>query len=167
SKRFIPIHNPCSNLKLKSGIFNMDLFLNNNFKVTLGSDGSASNNSLDLLNDAKTSILVMNYFSNNNISALEYYKMMSINAAQALGFNNLGMIKEGYLADLITFDLNDLSLNPINDIFENIIYSLGSKSISDVMINGHFTILNKEFMEIDYQNELDLFKQRHQAFLNK
>ncbi|MEG2669674.1 MAG: amidohydrolase [Oscillospiraceae bacterium] len=91
------VHNPISNLKLASGVADVPELVKNGVNVALGTDGAASNNNLDLFEEIKmTGILHKGIKKDPTIlPAFEVLKMATVNGAVALGYDNLGVIKEG------------------------------------------------------------------------
>lgn len=139
--------NPSSNLYLGSGIAPLFAFKNKNINVSLGTDGAASNNSLDLF---KEIFLAKNLQSGllNNASLMTNFdclKMATINGAKALGFSNLGLIKKGYLADLIIVNLKDLNMQPNFNILSNLVNSATGRNVILTMINGNIVYDNGKF----------------------
>jgi len=146
-------HCPIANLKLASGsIAPIKEFFENNINLCLGTDGPASNNSLNLLESAKIAILLQKnlYKDASILSADHALYMLTEGGAKALGINS-GSIKEGKLADLVFFDLNSPELVPFSNSAAWIIYSASSASITDLLINGKFVLKDKKLLTINKQ----------------
>lgn len=88
----------------------------------------------------------------------EAVKMATINGAKALGINNLGIIKEGYLADLIMINLNKPNLIPNHNIHSNIVFSANGSEVEYVIINGKIIMRKAEFLNIDKERIMYEFK---------
>ena len=137
-------YNPVSNLKLVSGIMPMKELLEAGELVSLGTDGAQSNNSLDLLKDLKTGILLQkqHYQDATFLSAKEALKMVTINGAKALGMEHeIGSLEKGKKADLIALDgkktnLNPLHINHANNVYSAVVYAADGSDVSDVIVNG-------------------------------
>ncbi|MBZ9572327.1 amidohydrolase [Patescibacteria group bacterium] len=132
------VYNPCSNLKLAVGqIFPYKKFKENKVNVCLGTDGPASNNSLDMFLEMKTASLLQKHQEKNPtvLPAKEVIKIATQNGAKALKINT-GKIKEGKLADLILIDLNQVSLKPGHNFISDIVYSASGNCVSDMICNG-------------------------------
>lgn len=131
------ITNPSSNLKLASGIADIEKYTQKGLKIAIGTDGAASNNSLDMLKEIYLTA-VLSKVKNYNpaaLSAKEVLKMAIYNGAQALGIST-GVLEVGSDADItaISFDLPNMQ--PINNIINNVVYSATSKNIVLTIIKG-------------------------------
>ena len=96
------MYNPSSNLKLASGFTPINKLLKNKIIVGIGTDGDSSNNNQDILEEIHIGGIVNKAIEMNEkvVPAIEMLKMATINGATSLGLKNLGVIKEGFLADL-------------------------------------------------------------------
>jgi 5-methylthioadenosine/S-adenosylhomocysteine deaminase len=130
------VHNPCSNMKLASGIFPWQK-VKGKINVCLGTDGPASNNSLDMFEEMKFGVLLQKINSMNPtaISVKDIFQMATKKGAKALRINS-GEIKVGKLADLILIDLNKVQTLPHYDLISNLVYSGGGCCVSDVICDG-------------------------------
>jgi len=101
-------HNMKSNLKLGSGIFPLGEVLKNSINVSLGTDGAASNNQLDIWDEMKTAALVHKGIQKDPTvaGASEMLRMATFGGARSLGFDKVGKIQEGWKADLAVVDLD-------------------------------------------------------------
>ena len=145
--------NPSSNLYLGSGVAPIYSYLNNGINVCLGTDGPASNNSLNMF---KEMFLVKNLQSGimnqpDAISAMQTLEIATINGAKALNYDNLGMIKEGYLADIIMIDIHNINMQPKEKFVSNLVSSAGVENVLLTMVNGK--ILYKDGL---FTNSYDL-----------
>lgn len=129
---------PASNLKLASGIAPLSTFLKEGINVALGTDGPASNNSLDMFKEMYLAATLQKVISKDAsvMPAFEVLKMATVNAAKAMGLNDADVLKEGKLADLILIDLTKPNMQPINNIVTNLVYAGNSNNIKLTMING-------------------------------
>ena len=126
-------HNPASNLKLGSGIANLKAMEQNGVNICLGTDGSASNNKLDMFREMYlASVLQKAIFNDATLfPPQKVINMATKNGAKALLYNNLGEIKVGYLADIILVENNC-----INDIKSDLVYASGVGNVLFTMVNG-------------------------------
>ncbi|MFW6040385.1 MAG: amidohydrolase [Thermoplasmatota archaeon] len=129
-------HNPVSNMKLGVGKpMKYPSFKKNNILVTLGTDGCASNNNLDMLEEAKIAAIQQKMLGDSTVlPADEAFEMITKNGAIALKTGG-GEIKEGKAADLILIEKDVRSVpghNPISDL----IYAMNGSSVTDVIIDG-------------------------------
>ena len=130
-------HCPISNFKLKSGMMAFQKLHQKGITVTLGTDGSASNNSLSILQEMKVCALNAKTQAKDSKagSAEDILKAATINGAKAFGID-AGEIKEGKLADFILFDLNHYLFLPNYNLISNIVYSAQNDCVTDVFCDG-------------------------------
>jgi 5-methylthioadenosine/S-adenosylhomocysteine deaminase len=135
------VYNPTSNMKLASGVFPWVKIKERKINVCLGTDGPASNNSLNLFSEMKIGALLQKIENKDPtaISAKEIFQMATRNGAKALRIN-AGEIKVGRLADLVLIDLNKIEMFPNYDLISNLVYSDPKNCISDVICNGKILI---------------------------
>ena len=143
--------NMTSNLKLGSGIPPLTKFLEAGINVTLGTDGCASNNNLNMFEEIHLAALLYKglYKDPTLVKAHEVVNMATVNGAKALTSKPCGAIKEGCLADMILVDLSAIHLNPINDINALICYCMQGSDVDTVIINGKVLMKGKAFTSID------------------
>lgn len=129
---------PGSNLKLASGIAPVKKYLDEGLLVGIGTDGPSSNNCLDMFKEMQLVINLAKVQSNdvNAISAYDVLKMATVNGAKILGFNDADTLEVGKLADIIEIDLSRPSMQPINNVINNLVYSGGKDVIKLTMVNG-------------------------------
>ena len=130
-------HCPISNFKLKSGMMAFQKLHQKGITITLGTDGSASNNSLSILQEMKVCALNAKTQAKDSKagSAEDILKAATVNGAKAFGID-AGEIKEGKLADFILFDLNHYLFLPNYNLFSNIVYSAQNDCVTDVFCDG-------------------------------
>jgi 5-methylthioadenosine/S-adenosylhomocysteine deaminase len=131
------IYNPTSNLKLASGIFPYKKVKEKGINVCLGTDGPASNNSLNFFFEMKIGSLIQKIKEKDPkiLPAKEILEIATKNGARALKINS-GQIKEGKLADLILIDLNQISFQPGHDFISDLVFSASRDCVSDVICDG-------------------------------
>lgn len=132
------VHNPVSNLKLASGIAPIPTLLKKGINVALGTDGASSNNNLDLFEEMKlTGILHKGVQQDPTLlPAIEVLKMATVNGAKALGYDDLGLLQEGYLADLILLDFNQPQFQPNHNTISNLVYGARGSDVVYTIIDG-------------------------------
>ncbi len=137
------IHNPISNMKLSSGAFKYSQVHNKGIQILLGTDGSASNNNLDMFEEMKVASILDKLISGNptSLPAHEVLDMATINAAQAFNLD-CGEIKEGKLADLILVNLNSISMTPLYHAESNLVYSMNGYNVDTTICNGKILMQN-------------------------
>lgn len=135
-------HCPSSNLKLASGIAPIQKYLDNGINVALGTDGAASNNALNMLNEIRLAALLSKgvTLDPTAISAQAALEMATINGAKALGLDHIiGKIKTGYSADLVFFETKSPNMQPLpTSLASAIVYSADRANITHTMVAGEF-----------------------------
>lgn len=155
-------HCPKSNLKLASGIAHTDAYLKAGINVSIGTDGTASNNTLDMVEEMRFAALLAKgvYDNPEAINARTALRMATINGANALGLGHLtGSLEVGKRADLILIHANASNMIPMYDEYSAIVYALNSKNIRSSMVNGKWIMLNREVLNIDKEETMDVVKQ--------
>lgn len=143
--------NACSNAKLASGIAPVSKMLRQGIKLAVGSDGPSSNNALDMFREMYMIIATqkLNDKDASSTDAIEILKASTIGSAHCMGLYDCDVIDVGKKADLTVIDMHKPSMQPINNILKNIVYS-GSKDIVKMtMVNGKILYENGEFKNID------------------
>ena len=150
-------HCPTSNMKLASGgVMPLVELLEYNANISLGTDGVASNNNMDILEQMKiTSLLHKAHRWDPTVADLNTVLKMGINS-QSIGFEN---------NDIILIDLGAPHLRPIHNIKSNIVYSANGNDVDTVIINGKILMENKKFVFEDkfinnIYNNVDIIKEK-------
>ena len=133
------VHCPESNLKLASGLCPVQKLMDHGINVTIGTDGAASNNDLDLFGELKTAAMVAKVVAGDAsaLSAHRALEMATLSGARALGREQeLGSLVAGKLADLIAVDLSDPFLQPVYDPASHLVYSNHGRAVSHSWIHG-------------------------------
>ena len=143
--------NPVSNLKLANGVAPVPKMLKAGVKIALGTDGAASNNSLNMLRELSTLALIHKGINHDAlaITAREGLEIATKNGVRAMGYDNLGEIKPGYIADLTILDLDRPNMQPVNDPVAAPVYSANGSEVETVIVGGEILMENREFLTID------------------
>ncbi len=137
------VHNPCSNMKLASGIFPSEVVLEKDLKVVLGTDGASSNNNLDMREEMKFAALLAKVrYGADVLPAARVLQWATRDAAQAFGLE-AGEIAEGKLADGIIVDMSNDRLIPNHNLLSNWVYAADSSAIDSVLCDGRFLMENR------------------------
>ena len=142
-------HCPHSNLKLGSGLAPISEMLDSGINLGIGTDGSASNNQLNLLQETRTAALLAKGKSHNAaaFNAHQALHAMTMGGAIALGKEQeIGSIKTGKQADLVLINMNDPALKPVYDPISQLIYAAGKSNISDVWIAGQHVVHRQQLV---------------------
>jgi len=129
---------PSSNLKLGSGIAPLFAMQNAGINIALGTDGAASNNSLDMFKEMFLAATLQKAVLNDAsiLTAKQVLQMATKNGARAIGMPNIGEIKAGYKADIILVSTTEPHWHPHNNLLSHLVYSARSSDVVLTMING-------------------------------
>ena len=147
-------HNPVANMKLGMGYADTPRLLNEGLKVSLGTDGPASNNTLDLIETMKFAALINKTLKRDPTvtSAREVFKMATYYGAINLGYKDLGIIDKGYLADIVLVDFQKPHLTPVYDVYSHLVYAAKSSDVDTVIIDGKIVYEDKRFIGVDVED---------------
>jgi 5-methylthioadenosine/S-adenosylhomocysteine deaminase len=136
------VHNPTSNLKLASGVAPISQLLAQGALIALGTDGAASNNTLDILKEARLAALLQKSYTGDatRIPANLALQMATTNGAAALGLEGTGKIEAGLKADLVIIDREKPHMYPHFDPVSAIIYSSQSSDVETVLVDGKVVV---------------------------
>lgn len=151
-KRVSVVTNPASNMKLGNGFAPVDKMLKAGINVCLGTDGAASNNSLNMFHELSLLTLIHKGVNKTPqcISAREGFRIATINGAKALGLEKeIGSIEVGKKADLAILNLNTPSLTPRNNLIAGLSYSANGSEVETVIIDGKITMENRKVLTMD------------------
>jgi 5-methylthioadenosine/S-adenosylhomocysteine deaminase len=145
-------HCPSSNLKLSSGIARVADMLAAGVNVSIGTDGPASNNDLDLFHEAQLAALVQKGVSGDPtvLPAEQVFSMLTIDGARAVGLaDQVGSLEVGKLADLAVIDFDAASLTPCYDLYSHFIYAMSTAAVCHVMIHGKLVMQDRQLLTLD------------------
>jgi len=149
-------HNPSSNLKLGSGIAPVRKYADKGMRITIGTDGASSNNNLNMLEEVNLAALLCRGQSldANALTAADMVKAATREGALAQGRTDCGLIKEGFRADFIVFDLDKEHLTPDYDTLANIVFSAQSSDICMTVCDGEVICKDGEALFIDEEETI-------------
>ena len=157
-------HNPCSNMKLASGISPVSKMIENGVCVAIGTDGASSNNNLDLIEELKTASLLqkVSTLDPKVLSSDEAIEMATIKGAEALGLDSeIGSIEVGKKADIILIDTNSANMTPdSSSLSSNVVYSANGSNVDTTICNGKILMENKKLTALD---EDEIYAKARQA----
>lgn len=138
---------PGSNLKLASGIAPLTYYYQKGINIALGTDGPASNNSLDMFKEMYLAATLQKVTNNDprSIPAFEILKMATVNGAKAMGLDNADILAVNKYADIIMIDLHKPNMQPINNIVTNLVYAGSKDNVILTMINGKILYQNGQY----------------------
>lgn len=141
------ITNPASNLKLASGIAPLVKLKKAGVKIALGTDGPASNNSLNMWKEMYLATALQKH-AEKDASALPAEDVLSAalaGGAKAMRLNDCDCLEVGKKADFIMIDLNAPNMRPLNNIVKNLVYAGSAANVKLTVINGNILYENGEF----------------------
>ena len=146
-------HNPQSNMKISSGVAPVERMRAAGALVTVATDGTCSNNDLDLWEELRTAAFLQKSATGNPtaLPAWETLRMATANGARAMGCadGELGVLREGALADLIVVDLQKPHLQPIHDVVSNLVYCGKASDVDTVVVDGRIVVENRRIEGVD------------------
>lgn len=163
-KRGVKIaHNPTSNMKISSGIAPVAQYSADGMHTSIGTDGCCSNNDLDMWEEMRNASLLAKVSTMNPMSlpAYEVLKMATVWGAEAIGHQGeLGVIKEGALADIIIIDMLKPHLQPINNLISDLVYCCKASDVESVIVDGRIVVRNRK---IEGVNLSELYRRAVEA----
>lgn len=162
-------HNPGSNLKLGSGIAPLSELLQKGALVSLGTDGAASNNNLDMIEELRLSALLPKGINCDPtaLPAEDALKMATINGFQSLFLEKgLGSLQAGTAADLVMINLKKPHYFPLHNPLSHIVYSAAAADVEMVMVGGRVLFENGELKTIDEEKVFFEVRQRSVRLLD-
>jgi len=144
-------HNPGSNLKLASGVARVPELLKAGVTVSLGTDGPASNNNLDMFEEIRLAALIHKGVSGDPtaVPALEALRMGTEYGAKSLYLENTGKLAAGMKADMVAVNTDQAHFLPRTDYISHIVYSAGPKDVEHVWVDGKQIVRNGECLTLD------------------
>jgi 5-methylthioadenosine/S-adenosylhomocysteine deaminase len=138
-------------MKLASGISPVIELLNSGVVVGLGTDGAASNNNLDMMEEAHSAALLQKVATGDPMAlpAFAALRMATTDGALALGLEDVGLIKPGLKADLILVDFRRPHLYPRHDLYAHLVYAAQSADVDTVIINGEIVMAGRQVLTMD------------------
>lgn len=150
-------HTPQSEMKLASGIARVPAMLEAGIAVGLGTDGAASNNVLDILEEAKATALLHKVVASDPtvLDANTVVRMATIEAARSLGMGDeIGSLETGKRADVIILDTDAPHAVPCYDPCSHITYVMKAADVSTVIIEGRVVMDGRRLATIDEEKAM-------------
>lgn len=150
-------HNPTSNLKLASGIAPVNEMLEQGVNVGIGTDGTASNNDLDMFTEIHLTALLAKTATNDptTVPAKQALLMATRMGAQACHIDDItGSLEVGKRADIITLNQNGIHNTPAfrhdpDSVYAQVVYASKSTDVQDVMCNGRWLMRERQLQTVD------------------
>ncbi|MCM1180084.1 MAG: amidohydrolase [Clostridium sp.] len=147
AKNIYVVTNPSSNLKLASGIAPLKEYIERGIKVAIGTDGPASNNSLNFFKEMYLSagLQKVKYQDAAALASYEVLRMACVNGARMLGLTECDSLAVGKQADIIMIDLLKPNMQPMNHFVNNLVYSGSNENVIMTMIAGKIVYVNGRY----------------------
>jgi len=145
-------YNPVANMKLAQGTARIKDLMDLGVTVGIGTDGPASNNSLDMFESMKIAVLLQKHFYKDPtvMPAQMVLKMGTIDGARALGLEKtVGTLEAGKKADIILLDFMKPHLTPIHDPYASIVYSAHGSDVDTVIVDGKVLMEKRKVKTLD------------------
>ncbi|MCD7981260.1 MAG: amidohydrolase [Clostridiales bacterium] len=138
---------PASNIKLASGIAPLKRFYDAGINLAIGTDGAASNNSLDMFKEMflASALTKVSEMDAACISADRILYMATAGGARAMGLSDCDRLAAGKKADLILIDLKQPNMQPEHNIVKNLVYSGSKQNVRMTMVNGNILYEDRRF----------------------
>lgn len=148
-------HCPSSNLKLGSGIAEVSTMLERGISVSLGADGAACNNRLDMFTEMRTMALLQKAVHGPEvIPANQALRIATMGGAKALGLENeIGSLETGKRADVVVVDLKSLHSTPHRrELDSALVYSCQTNDVKSVVIDGQLVMKDGDLLTLDEES---------------
>ncbi|MCD6594382.1 8-oxoguanine deaminase [bacterium] len=148
-------HCPTSNMRLGSGIARIKEMLGLGIRVSLGVDGSASNDTSDMLGEVRNTMLLQRVkYGANAISARQALKIATLGGAKMLGYSTIGKIEPNAGADIVMFDMFDIQhAGGLSDPLATLIFTGYNHETAYTIVDGKIVVENGKLVKID-ENEI-------------
>ena len=145
------VHCPSSNLKLGSGLAPIVNLLDEGVSVSLGADGAACNNRLDMFTEMRTAALLQKALHGPEVMpANRTLRLATIDGARALGLEaEIGSLEIGKRADISIVRLDRLHATPVTDVVSALVYSSEADDVETVVINGAVVMRDRKLLTLD------------------
>jgi 5-methylthioadenosine/S-adenosylhomocysteine deaminase len=165
----VPVQCPQCHMKLGMGVTPVVDMLNAGIPVALGTDGTGSNNNLNMLEEVQLAPL-MQKLAQRDATALAgdtALRMGCAHGAQAMGFAKSGILKAGNAADLIVLDMRQAHLQPRHSLVGNLLYSAHAGDIVHSMVDGKWLMRDRRLLTLDETQILAEAEKRAFAMLGR
>ncbi len=152
-------HNPESNMKLASGTAPVLKYIGAGVNLSLGTDGAASNNDLDMFEAMRQASLLAKLATGNPtaVPAQVALDLATIGGARALGMDRLiGSLEAGKRADLITVSMNSARQTPMYDAVSHLVYVTRGDDVRNTIVNGKVLMRDRR---VSTMNEAEVLAQ--------
>ena len=158
-KKIRVAHNPGSNMKLASGVCPVPKLLDKKITVALGTDGTASNNNLDMLEEIRLAALLAKVDTLDPlvVPAAQAIQMATEFGAKALGLQNVGRLAEGCKADIVLWNMRGVDWQPNYNPASLLAYSANSSAADTVIVDGKILMQGRQLKTLDEEQIITEF----------
>lgn len=156
------VYCPTSDAKISSGFAPVNDMIQKGINVCIGTDGGASNNNMDMMEEMHIGSIIAKGASGNPkvMNAQETIKMATINGAKALGVDNaIGSLEIGKKADIIMFNTSSPFFLPKNELCNNIVYSASRNELEMTMVDGKILMERGQLLKYNYESLASEFEE--------
>ena len=160
-------HNPVSNQFLADGVAPIPALLATGVVVGLGSDGAASNNSLDMFEVMKAAALLqkIHHLDAQALTAPQVLEMATIGGARAIGIDGItGSLERGKRADILLLELRQPGMVPCYSTISNLVYSSSRRLVNTVIIEGRIVVEKGLCVSVDRDQVIEDASRLHRHF---
>jgi 5-methylthioadenosine/S-adenosylhomocysteine deaminase len=146
------VHNPMSNLRIGSGIAPVRAFLDAGVRLGIGTDASNTSDGQNMLEAQRLAALlsrVADVDPSRWLSVEDVFRAATEGSAAILGFDRLGRLEPGYLADIVFLDVGHINYIPLRDPLRQLVLAENGAAIDSVMINGRFVLRQGRLLTLD------------------
>ncbi len=145
------VHCPSSNMRLGSGICRVAEMLPMGINVGLAVDGSASNDTSDMLGEMRQALLLQRVrYGSDAVTAMDVYRMATVNGARILNFDKVGELREGWAADIAVFNIDRLEyVGSLSDPLAALIFSGYNHGTDYTLVNGRVVVEHGTLTGVD------------------
>ena len=149
-------HNPGSNMKLASGVAPVPRLLLEGIVTALGTDGTSSNNNLDMLEEVNLAAMLhkVNEADPLAVPAFTALQMGTEFGGKAVGIEDIGRLEKGYKADITLLNMQGPAWCPRNNPVSLLVYSANASSVDTVIVDGNVLMEKNELKTLDEERIL-------------
>ncbi len=162
-------HCPSSNMRLGSGICRVKEMLGLGVNVALAVDGSASNDSSDMLGEVRNALLLQRVMKGADaLNARQALTMGTLNGAKLLGYDRVGKLEEGWVADIAAFDVHTLGYaGSLSDPVAALLFSGYSHQVDYTIVNGRVVVENGQLVGASEEKIVENMNRISESLLGK
>jgi cytosine/adenosine deaminase-related metal-dependent hydrolase len=146
------VHNPISNIKLKSGIAPMRRVADAGINIALGCDNCSCGDCQSLFQAMKMLCLLAAVTDPQptGVRAAQALQAATLGGAQALGLaGKVGALRPGMAADLVLLDLSDIAYVPLNSAARQVVFAEAGRGVHTVIVDGEVLVANRRLTRLD------------------